>query len=264
MDSPADSLAARKALLFSAGGVRLALRVSLLREVLEVPELEGDAERGELRARGEALPCARVAEILGLSAARAPYAVLVEGPPRWALRVEALHGIVDLAGAEFVQLPARTFLPAPAPFSGAIVWKGEIALELAVPSLGLAPRAPAPDRPAPAADAAAPSEREIRFARGDRAFAVPLSLLVQVLDAPRVAPVPLAPPSHLGVLYHGRALHPVLDVAALLGARRGAPPARALLLDAGGTAVAIAADRVLGPAEGEGVLRPPWDAVLAP
>jgi chemotaxis signal transduction protein len=261
-----DSLAARKALLFSAGGVRLALRVSVLREVLELPKPEGAAEgaAGELRVRDEALPCARVAEILALAPARAPYALIVEGPPRSALRVEALHGIVDLAGAEFFQLPARTFLPSPAPFSGAIVWKGELALELAVQTLGLAPRAAAPDRPAPAADAGAPSEREIRFARGDRAFAVPLSLLVQVLDTPRIAPVPLAPPSHLGLLYYGRALHPVLDVAALLGAPRGAPPSRALLLDAGGTAVAVAADRVLGPAEGQGVLRPPWDAVLAP
>ncbi|HEX9049982.1 MAG TPA: chemotaxis protein CheW [Anaeromyxobacter sp.] len=258
-----DSLAARKALLFSAGGVRLALRVSALREVLEVPEREGEAGE-ELLARGEALPCARVAALLGLASARAPYALLVEGPPRAALRVEALHGIVDLAGALVFQLPARTFLPSPPPFSGAIVWKGEVALELAVTALGLAPRAPAPERPAPAADAGAPSEREIRFARGDRAFAVPLSLLVQVLDTPRIAPVPLAPPSHLGLLCHGRALLPVLDVAALLGAPRGAPPGRALLLDAGGTAVAVAADRVIGPSEGEHVLRPPWDAVLAP
>ena len=259
-----DSLAARKALLFSAGGVRFALRVSLLREVVEVPEGEGDGE-GELVARGEALPCARVAAILGLPAGRAPYALLVEGPPRAALRVEALHGIVDLGGAEFFQLPARTFLPRPAPFSGAIVWKGEIALELAVATLGLAPLAAAAELPAPAVDAGTASERELRFARGDRAFAVPLSLLVQVLEAPRVAPVPLAPPSHLGLLYHGRALHPLLDVAALLGEPPGPPPRRALLLDAGGTAVAVAADRVLAPTESDGgVLRPPWDAVLAP
>lgn len=259
-----DSLAARKALLFSAGGVRLALRLSYLREVIEAaqPDLEGDPE---LRARDEVLPCARVAAILGLPAGRAPYALLVQGPQRAALRVEALHGIVDLGAAECFQLPARTFLPSPAPFSGAVVSKGVIALELAVASLGLEPRSPAPDRRAPDADGGAPSEREIRFARGDRTFAVPLSLLVQVLEAPRVAPVPLAPPSHLGLLCHGRSLHPVLDVAALLGAAPGAPPHRALLLDAGGTAVAVAADRVLGPADSGGaVLRPPWDAVLAP
>ncbi len=261
-----DSLAERKALLFSAGGVRLALRVSYLRAVVEVGDAPGDAEaEGELRVRDETLPCAELAPILARPRARSPYALLVEGPPRAALRVEALHGFVDLGGAEFFQLPARTFLPYPAPFSGAIVWKGEIALELAVAGIGLVARAPAPDAHVPAPEAAVASERELRFARGDRAFAVPLSLLVQVLDTPRVAPVPLAPASHLGVLYHGRALHPVLDVAVLLGAKPGPPPRRALLLDAGGTAVAVAADRILGPAESDGgVLRPAWDAVLAP
>ncbi len=253
-------------LVFSAGGVRLALRLSYLRAVVEVGDAPGDGEgEGELRVRDETLPCARVADLLGCPAGRAPYAILVEATPRAALRVEALHGFVDLGGAEFFQLPARTFLPSPAPFSGAIVWNGEIALELAVATLALSPRAPAPDRPAPAAEGGTPSDREIRFARGSRAFAVPLPLLVQVLDAPRIAPVPLAPPSHLGLLYQGRSLHPVLDVAALLGEPPGPPPRRALLLDAGGTAVAVAADRVLGPAEPEGaLLRPAWDAVLAP
>ncbi len=257
-----DSLPARKALLFSAGGVRLALRVSQLREIVAVPEREPDVE---VHARGEALPSARVAAILGLAAGPAPFALLVEGSPRAALRVEALHGIVDLGGAEFFQLPARTFLPQPPPFSGAILWKGEIALEVAVGALGLGPRAAAPELPPPTVDEGAASEREVRFERAGRAFAVPLSLLVQVIEAPRLASVPLAPPSHLGLLYHGRALHPVLDVAALLGGRPGPPPARALLLDAGGTAVAVAADRVLGAAEGgAGVLRPAWDEVLAP
>jgi hypothetical protein len=37
-----------------------------------------------------------------------------------------------------------------------------------------------------------------------------------------------------------------------------------LLLDAGGTGVAVAADRVLGVGEGEAdVRRPPWDALFA-
>jgi hypothetical protein len=37
-----------------------------------------------------------------------------------------------------------------------------------------------------------------------------------------------------------------------------------LLLDAGGTAVAVAADRVLGPGDADAdVLRPAWDAVFA-
>jgi len=255
-----DSLAARKALLFSAGGVRLALRVAQLREIVAVPP-----GGGEVQARGEALPTASVSTILGLAAGPSPYALLVEGAPRTALRVEALHGIVDLGGAEFFQLPARTFLPRPAPFSGAIVWKGEVALELAVSTLGLAPLEPAREVPPPPAGGGEAAEREIRFARGGRTFAVPLSLLVQVLEAPRVARVPLAPPSHLGLLYHGRALHPVLDVAPLYGGAPGPAPRRVLLLDAGGTGVAVAADRVLGAGEGDDdLVRLPWDAVLAP
>jgi chemotaxis signal transduction protein len=253
-----DSLAARKALLFSAGGVRLALRVSQLREIVAV----GPGE-GEVRARGETLPTAFVSTVLGLPAGPSPYALLTEGAPRAALRVEALHGIVDLAGAEVFQLPARTILPQPPPFAGAVVKGGVVALELAVSTLGFAPLEPALENVSPPADVGA-GERELRFARGDRAFAVPLSLLVQVLEGPRVAPVPLTPPSHLGLLYHGRALHPVLDIGVLYGDPPGRPARQALLLDAGGTGVAVAADRMLGAGEGEAELfRPPWDAVFA-
>jgi chemotaxis signal transduction protein len=253
-----DSLAARKALLFSAGGVRFALRVSQLREIVAV-----GPEEGEVRARGEAVPTAFVSTVLGLPGGSSPYALLTEGSPRAALRVEALHGIVDLGSAEVFQLPARTLLPQPPPFAGAVVQGGIVALELAVSTLGFAPLEPALEHFAPPADVSG-GEREIRFARGGRSFAVPLSLLVQVLEAPRVAPVPLTPPSHLGLLYHGRALHPVLDVSVLYGDPPGIPARHVLLLDAGGTGVAVAADRVLGAGEGEpDLLRPPWDAVFA-
>lgn len=255
-----DSLPARKALLFSAGGVRLALRVSQLREIVEATEGEG-----EVRARGESWPAAFVSAVLGLPPRPSPYALLTLGAPCAALRVDALHGIVDLDGAEFFQLPARTLLPQPPPFSGAIVWKGEVALELAVPSLGFAPLEPALDPAATPEDGGGgAAERELRFVRGDRAFAVPLSVVVQVLEAPRVAPVPLTPPSHLGLLYHGRALHPVVDVPVLYGDAVGPAPRRVLLLDVGGAGVAVAADRILAAGEREeGLARPPWDAVFA-
>ncbi len=253
-----DSLAARKALLFSAGGVRFALRVSQLREIVAV----GPGE-GEVRARGETLPTAFVSTVLGLPAGPSPFALLTEGTPRAALRVEALHGIVDLLGAEVFSLPARTVLPQPPPFAGAVVVDGVVALELAVSTLGFAPLEPALEHVSAPADVEA-GERELRFARGARRFAVPLSLLVQVLEVPRIAPVPLTPPSHVGLLYHGRALHPVLDVPVLYGDPPGPPARHALLLDAGGTGVAVAADRVLGAGEGEAaLLRPPWDAVFA-
>jgi chemotaxis signal transduction protein len=245
----------RKALLFSAGGVRLALRLSHIREILQVAR--GD---GEVRARGEVLPVAFVAAVLGLPPGAAPWAIAVEGA---ALRVEAVHGIVDLAGAEVFQLPARTPLPQPPPFSGAIVRQGEIALELAPSAIGWAPLAPAEERAAAPPDLDAPGDRELRFARGGRTFGVPLSLLVQVLEAPRLAPVPLTPPSHRGLVYHGRAIHPVVDVAVLYGDAPAAEARAVLLVDVGGTGVGLVADRVLGVGEGgHGVLRPPWDAVF--
>jgi chemotaxis signal transduction protein len=236
------------------------MRVSHLREVVAVA-----ADEGEVRTRGEAVATAFVSTVLGLPAAPSPFAILTEGSPPAALRVEVLHGIVDLAEAEFFQLPARTVLPQPPPFSGAVVLRGEIALELAVASLGFAPIEPAVERDDPPPDVDAPSERELRFARGERTFGVPLSILVQVLEMPRIASVPLTPSSHVGLLYHGRALHPVLDVGVLYGDAPGGPVRTVLLLDAGGTGVGVAADRVLGVGEPrqEGVVRPPWDAVFA-
>jgi chemotaxis signal transduction protein len=234
------------------------MRVSHLREVVAVAP-----DEGEVRSRGEPVPTAFVSTVLGLPAGASPYAILTEGSPQAALRIEALHGIVDLAQAEFFQLPARTALPQPAPFSGAVVAGGEIALELAVASLGFAPIEPAMEHGEPPSDVEPPAERELRFARGARTFGVPLSLLVNVLDEPRLSPVPLAPPSHRGLLYHGRALHPVLDAAVLYGDPPVASAPRVLLLDAGGTAVGVVADRVLGVGEPEeGLVRPPWDAMF--
>jgi chemotaxis signal transduction protein len=250
--------AERKALLFSAGGVRLALRLPHLREIVAVPP-----EAGEVQARGAPVPTAFVSTVLGLPAGPSPYALLTEGAPQVALRVEGLHGIVDLAGAEFFQLPARTPLPQPAPFAGVLVVRGQIALELAVGTLGFAPLEPAEEGPEPGGVGAA-ADRELRFARGDAVYAVPLGLLVQVLESPVIAPVPLTPPSHRGLLYHGRALHPVVDLAVLRGVPAPATARTVLLLDAGGAGVGVLADRVLGVGEGgPDVIRPAWDALFA-
>ena len=249
----------RKALVFAAGGLRFAVRLSQLREIVEVP-----AGEGEIRARGETVAAAIVSTVLGLPAGPSPFALLTEGTPRTALRVEAVHGIVDLADAEVFQLPARTPLPVPPPFSGAIVARGEVALELAVASLGFAPLEPAVEDEGPPPDLGPAAERELLFARGGRVFGVPLSIVVQVLEAPRVAPVPLTPPSFRGVVYQGRALHPVLDVAVRYAGVPAGEGRNVLLLDAGGAGVGVVADRVLGVGEGgDDVLRPPWDAVFS-
>jgi hypothetical protein len=250
--------AERKALLFSAGGVRLALRLSQLKEILSVP-----AEAGEVEVRGEKVPTAFVSTVLGLRGGPSPFALVTEGAPRAALRVEALHGIVDLGEAEVFQLPAHTPLPQPPPFVGAVVGRGEIALELAVGTLGFAPLEPAEEPPGPPPGLGTPADRELRFARAGLVYAVPLSLLVQVLEEPQLAPVPLTPPSHRGLLYHGRALHPVVDLAALYGAPAEGPGRTVLLVDAGGAGVGVLADRVLGVGEGgPDVIRPPWDGLF--
>jgi chemotaxis signal transduction protein len=240
---PAD----RKALLFSAGGVRLALRLAHLREIVAVPP-----EEGEVTARGERYPAAFVSTVLGLPGGPSPFALLTEGPPRVALRVEALHGII----------PAPTPLPQPPPFAGAVVAGGEVALELAVGTLGFAPLEPALELPEPPLDLGVGAARELRFARAGRVYAVPLALVVHVIEGARPAPVPLTPPSHHGLVYHGRALHPVLDLAAWYGGAEPGPARTVLLVDAGGAGIGVAADRVLAAGEGDEAIRPPWDALF--
>ena len=250
--------AERKALLFTAGGVRLALRLSKVREIVAT-----SGPSPELSFRGKSLPTLPVAEALGLRAARERFALVTELDPPLALRVDELHGIVDLASAEVFQLPARTLLPRPPPFLGAVVSGGAVALELAVAALG-AVREPFAELALPPSEIEAPKSRELFFTRGPRTFAVPLQILARVLEGPEIYPVPLAPVAHRGLLYYGRAIHPVIDVGVLYGGHPVERATTALLLDAGANAIAVLADRIL-PAddEGGGVCRPSWDELFA-
>ncbi len=255
--------AERKAVIFSVGGVRLALRLSQVREIVAMP-----GEGGEVQVRDVSVPTLPVAVPLGLAAPLGSYALVIETTPLLGLRVEALHGIIDLAQAEVFQLPTRTLLPQPPPFHGAIVAKGQVALELAVASLGWAPMEPARDPEEPPADLGpGPGPgRELYFARAERTFAVPLSHLVQVLEAPAICQVPLTPIAHRGLLYHGRAIHPVFDMGALYGLPPAGQARTVLLVDAGGTALGVLADRVLGVGDGwrgGEVVRPSWDSLFA-
>lgn len=257
----AASPSERRALLFVAGGARLALRLPMVREVLPVPY-----GASEVEVRGQVLPAVPLALALGLDAPPGRLAVLTEAVPPVALRVDEVHGIADLSGAEVFQLPARTLLPQPPPFQGALVLSGTLWLELALASAGWVPLAPA------AAEWPRPPEhdfaqgREMFFERAGRRWAVPLSLLVRVLESPAITPVPLAPPAHRGLLYHERAIHPVFDLPALFGGAPAPGAALALLVDAGGTAVAVLGDRMSTAAEDAGpagdVVRPAWDALF--
>ena len=96
---------------------------------------------------------------------------------------------------------------------------------------------------------------------------MPLPLVVQVLERPRIHPTPLAPPGLRGLLHHARAIHPAWDAAGLLGDPIGGDPRVLLLVDAGGATAGVLVDRVVGVTSGEGkdpARRPPWDALLAP
>lgn len=253
----ATSAAERRVLLFSAG-VKMALRLPMVREVLP---LEPGEE--EVRARGQVVPAVPLALSLGLAARPGRFAVLTEASPPVALRVDDVHGIADLSSGEVFQLPSRTLLPQPAPFQAALVLGEEIWLELALTAAGWVPLEPAPEwGPPPAAAPAA--DRELVFARGERRFAVPLALLSRVVEHPRVFPVPLAPSAHRGLLYHGRALHPVFDVAAVYGAEPGLGAGLALLVEAGGAPLAVLADRIASESAPGEALRPAWDAIFPP
>jgi chemotaxis signal transduction protein len=251
----ATSPAARRVLIFTAG-VRLALRLPSVREILAV-----EAEAPEVVARGQVVAAVPLAAFLGAPSRPARFAVLTEGDPPVALRVEQVHGIADLAQAEVYQLPARTLLPQPPPFQAAVVLDGAVALELALTAAGWVPLEPAEAAWEAPPEDEFPAGRELVFSRGRRRFAVPISLLSQVIEGPRVFPVPLAPRAHRGLLCHGRALHPVFDLAALYDGAPVPGAAFALLVDAGGTPVAILADRV-GAEEGGEVVRPAWDLLF--
>ena len=185
------------------------------------------------------------------------------GRPALALKVESLQGIVDLGAAEVFQLPARTLLPQPPPFTAALVHAGSLALELSVPALGWVPIEPAIELEGPPPELGFPTPREVLFARAGATYAVPVQLLARVLERPRVFTVPLTPSAHRGLLYHERAIHPVIDLEVLYGGSPAGPAAFALLVEAGTSAVAVLADRMLPAGSfGEEPRRPSWEGLF--
>jgi chemotaxis signal transduction protein len=85
----------------------------------------------------------------------------------------------------------------------------------------------------PALPVAVALELSALFTRGGRTYGVPVRLLAQVLEAPAVFPVPLAPSAHRGLLHHGRAIHPVFDVPVLYGEPAAESASTALLVEEG-------------------------------
>ena len=245
-------------LRFQAGGVPFALPLLAVREIVPVGE-------GPVRTHPEG--AVALAERLGLQG-DPRFALILEGAGLPTLLVDRMDGVGDIADAEAFRLPERAVAAEPSPFSSVLCFGGVggvLYLELAPASL-LAMRTEAP-RPFAATGDLPPSDRELLAERAGRVLAVPLQLVVQVIDPVRLFRIPLAPDGHRGLLHHGRAIHPAWDAAAILGEPVSGDPRVLLLLDAGGTTAGVLVDRVLGLAEGAGTLpvrRPPWDALLAP
>jgi chemotaxis signal transduction protein len=245
----------RQVLRFRAGGVPFVLPLSTVREI--VPATPGTGHEPSALS-------VDLAARLGLPG-DPRFSLLLEGEGMPALRVDRMEGVADLADAEAFRLPERTVAAEPSPFPSALRFGGELFLELA-PAALLAMR-PMAVGPVPVLPDQPPAERELLAERADRVLAVPLPLVVHVIDPVLLFPVPLAPEGHRGILHHGRAIHPAWDAAHLLGERASGNPRVLLLLDAGGTTAGILVDRVLGLSERTGsmpVRRPAWDVLLAP
>ena len=221
---------ARKALLFSAGGVRLALAAGA------APR---DCRAGARRGRGGDPRASRC---------RPPASPPCSGcrparrATRWSPRTRRRRpcgwrrctASSTWRDAEAFQLPAHTVVPPAVALrrgaggeAGGGPRAGRPVPGVRSPGAGARTRASRRRRSGPSA------ERELRFARGRLTFGVPVSMLVQVVRARRGwRRCRSRPPSHRGLLYHGRALHAVIDVAVYYGwppspsAAPGAAPRR--------------------------------------
>jgi chemotaxis signal transduction protein len=84
----------------------------------------------------------------------------------------------------------------------------------------------------------APLSGRVLIARlGDERIALAVEAVVEVLDAPDVAPLPLTPPGIAGQLAHGAGFLPMLDPAVLLGVARAGGAGAALVLARVGAAL---------------------------
>jgi len=84
----------------------------------------------------------------------------------------------------------------------------------------------------------------VRFRVADEAYAVSVLNVLEVAGLGEVTPVPGAPREILGVRNLRGKILPVIDLAALLGARRTEPPTRLLVAESDGRQAGLAIDEV--------------------
>jgi hypothetical protein len=115
----------RQVLLFTAGGIRFALPLRAVREIVRLPsDLARPAPTRSIRLAGA----------LGL-AGEPRFALILEGDAAGELQVDALGGVGDLAEAEVFRLPERSVGARPSPFAAALRFGDAIHLELAPSAL---------------------------------------------------------------------------------------------------------------------------------
>jgi purine-binding chemotaxis protein CheW len=96
----------------------------------------------------------------------------------------------------------------------------------------------------------------VRFRLGDESLAIPVTQVLEVAELGNIAPVPGAPPAVLGVRNLRGQVLPVIDLAALIGTRRGTDPAAKLVIaEEAGRRAGLAIDRVTDVSELAGAVQ---------
>jgi chemotaxis signal transduction protein len=219
------------------------------------PDADGESVHGFLELRD-------VSALLGGAPEERPgFAVVLDLPVGFALRVRSVRGVVDVGGAELQRLPRGVSDAVARAARGAWVLGDQLVLELDVPSLeGLPPqRERGLELASPGAvDVVAPPGRALVFRAGGATWCIPLAQVVQVVSGVRrFAPIP---GRCAGLLEHAGAVWPVLT----LEPRPPAPlpdGSSVVLVEDQGSPLGVVADEVLGihdrfePAERPGAWR---------
>jgi len=84
----------------------------------------------------------------------------------------------------------------------------------------------------------------VRFRLGTESYAVPVAEVLEVAEVGALTPIPGAPASVLGVRNLRGQVLPVIDLAAVLDARRAQPVGKLVVTERGGRRAGLAIDQV--------------------
>jgi purine-binding chemotaxis protein CheW len=268
-------------LSFRVAGTEFGCPVRHLREVVELVEIsrvEGQAGRieGVINYRGAVIPVVDGRRILGFPATRTAgdaYIVVAElGERVVGLVVDQVLDVVTIPREALEQpgplVPLRALLTGIAKLGDRLLFVLDLEQLLSEEQLGRAPAARAPEQPAdqlrellrrrtselsrPVAASTGQASHlaaMVCFALGEGAYAVRAEFAKEIVQVPRITPVPSAPPYLMGAVNIRGAILAVVSVAGLLGFRArsaSTPEARIVVLELGGAVVGLHVDRVLG------------------